>query len=157
MKSTWLEFVVGLFLAIGVLCLAYLSIGIARNEFFNAGGYEITAVFSNCSGLRRGSSVMIAGVEVGRVKEIQLQDYEAKVALIINSRVVLQKDTIASIKTKGLIGEKYIELTPGGADEKIAPGGLIHDTEPAMDIEGLIAKFVHGNLEKPSEAPAATK
>ena len=150
MKSTYLELIVGLFLAIGMLCLAYLSIGIARKEFFSPGGYEVQAVFSNCSGLRAGSTVMIAGVDIGRVKRITLQDYEAKVQLVLNPKVILQKDTIASIKTKGLIGEKYIELTPGGADEKIPAGGTIHDTEPALDIEGLIAKFVHGNLEKPS-------
>lgn len=157
MKSTYLDLVVGLFLAIGILCLAYLSIGIARKEFFHAGGYLVQAVFSNCSGLRPGSSVMIAGVQIGRVSRITLQDYEAKVQMMIDSGVALQKDAIASIKTKGLIGEKYVELIPGGADEKIAPGGTIHDTEPAMDIEGLIAKFVHGNLAKPATAPGLSK
>jgi phospholipid/cholesterol/gamma-HCH transport system substrate-binding protein len=157
MKSTYLELAVGAFLAIGILCLAYLSIGVARKEFFSSGGYEVQAVFSNCSGLRAGSSVMIAGVDVGRVKRITLQDYEAKVVLVLDPKVALQKDTIAAIKTKGLIGEKYIELIPGGADEKIAPGGTIRDTEPALDFEGLIAKFVHGNLDKPSEAPTPAK
>jgi phospholipid/cholesterol/gamma-HCH transport system substrate-binding protein len=157
MKPNYLEFTVGLFLAVGIACLAYLSIGIARKEFFHAGGYEVHAVFTNCSGLRPGSSVMIAGVEIGRVKTIALHEYEAKVDLVINSEVKLQNDSIASIKTKGLIGEKYIEISPGGADETISPGGSIRDTEPAMDIESLIAKFVHGNLDKPAEGPAAPR
>jgi phospholipid/cholesterol/gamma-HCH transport system substrate-binding protein len=150
MKKRYLEFIVGLFLVIGIACLAYLSIKIARKEFFASGGYEVQAVFSNCSGLRSGSPIMIAGVEIGRVKRITLQDYEARVLLVIEPGVVLQKDVIASIKTKGLIGEKYIELTPGADDEKIGPGGTIRSTEPAMDLEGLIAKFVHGTLAKPA-------
>jgi phospholipid/cholesterol/gamma-HCH transport system substrate-binding protein len=157
MKPTHLELVVGLFLAIGMLCLAYLSVGIARKEFFQAGGYVVQAVFSNCSGLRPGSPIMVAGVEIGRVKSIALDDYEAKVQMVIDPKVLLQKDSIASIKTKGLIGEKYIELSPGGSDEKIRPGGTIHDTQPAMDVEGLIAKFVQGNLSKPSEATSPAK
>lgn len=146
MKTSSLEFFVGLFLAIGMACLAYLSVKVARKEFFNTGGYEVRAIFANCSGLRRGSQVMIAGVEVGRVKDIKLKDYEAHVDLVIQPDVALQKDAIASVKTKGLIGEKFIELSPGGAEEKIKPGGVIRDTEPAMDMEGLISKYVHGNL-----------
>lgn len=154
MKSAYLEFVVGLFLAIGVACLAYLSIKVARTDFFNAGGYEVRAMFSNCSGLRRGSQVMIAGVEIGRVKCIALEDYEASVLLTINPNVTLQKDAIASIKSKGLIGEKFVEVTPGAADEKIAAGGVIRDTEPSMDIEGLLSKYVHGNM---AGAPAGNR
>jgi len=150
MKKTNLEFIVGLFLATGILCLAYLSIKIARKEFFNAGGYQVQAVFTNCSGLNRGASIMIAGVEIGRVEKVDLEDYEARVAMVIHRGIVLQKDAIASIKTKGLIGEKYVEITPGASDEHIAPGGSIRDTEPALDIEGLISKFVQGNLAKPS-------
>src|SRR5689334_19724428 len=113
MKKTYLEFIVGLFLAIGIACLAWLSIKLARKEFFGGGGYEIQAAFSNGSGLRRGTPVVIAGVEIGRVERVWLADYEAKVRLVIKKEVVLQSDTIASIKTKGLIGEKYVELTPG--------------------------------------------
>jgi phospholipid/cholesterol/gamma-HCH transport system substrate-binding protein len=152
MKTSSLEFFVGLFLAIGMACLAFLSIKVARKEFFSSDGYEVHAIFTNCNGIRRGSPVMIAGVEVGRVKDIDLKDYEARVQLVVNSEVVLQKDAIASIKTKGLIGEKYIELSPGGSDEKIQPGGVIRDTEPAMDIEGLISKYVHGNLNNTNAA-----
>ncbi len=157
MKSSNLELVVGAFLSLGILCLAYLSIKVARHDFFNTSGYEVQAIFSNCSGLKAGSSVMIAGVEIGRVKKISLQDYEARVQMMIQDQIALQKDVIASIKTKGLIGEKYVEVTPGGAEEKLRPGGVIHDTEPAMDIEGLISKYVHGNLDKPAPGPAPTK
>lgn len=157
MKTSYLEFIVGVFLAIGIVCLALLSVKVARRDFFTGEGYEVQAVFSNCSGLRTGSSVMIAGVEVGRVKQIALQDYEARVKMMIHSDVAIQKDAIASIKTKGLIGEKFVELSPGAAEEKIAPGGMIRDTEPAMDMESLISKFVHGNVSQPSEAAAPAK
>jgi len=150
MKKNNLEFVVGLFLATGILCLAYLSLKIARKEFLNPGSYKVQAHFTNCSGLNHGASVMIAGVEIGRVEKVDLEDYEARVALMIQQGIVLQKDAIASIKTKGLIGEKYVEITPGSSDEPISPGGMIRDTEPALDIEGLIAKFVQGNLAKPT-------
>ena len=146
MKKQRFEFFVGLFMALGILCLAFLSIRIARNELFAAGGYEVQAVFTNCNGLRSGSPIMIAGVEIGRVKQITLQDYEAKVVLMLQPGVGLQKDAMASIKTKGLIGEKYIEITPGAADQMIPAGGTLHGTEPAMDLESLISKFVQGNL-----------
>src|ERR1051325_1095547 len=157
MKSSYLEFIVGVFLSIGILCLGYLSIKVARKDFFAGAGYEVNALFTNCSGLRPGSQVMIAGVEIGRIKSIQLEDYEARVQMVIHGNVSLQKDAIASIKTKGLIGEKYIEITPGGADEKIRPGGVIHDTEPALDMEGLISKYVHGSLAAPTNGAASSK
>lgn len=140
MNKLKFEFFVGLFMVVGIVCIAFLSIRIARNEFFASGGYEVQAVFSNCNGIRSGSPILIAGVEVGRVKQIVLQDYEAKVTLMIQPGVVLQKDAIASIKTKGMIGEKYIEITPGGDEQAIPPGGRFRDTQPAMDLEGLISK-----------------
>ena len=151
MKKAYLEFVVGLFLAIGIGCLAWLSIKLARKEFFARNGYKLQAAFSNGSGLRRGTPVVIAGVEIGRVESVGLEDYEAKVRLVVQPGVVLQSDTIASIKTKGLIGEKYIELTPGASDKTIKPGGVIRETQPAMDLEGLIGKYIQGNLAKPDD------
>jgi len=84
------------------------------------------------------------------VKRIALQDYEAQVTLTIQPGVVLQKDAIAAIKTKGMIGEKYIEITPGADEQPIVAGGRLRDTQPAMDLEGLISKYVQGNLSKPA-------
>jgi len=150
MNKHKLEFFVGLFIAIGILCLAFLSIRIARNEFTTTGGYEVHAVFSNCTGIRSGSPISIAGVEIGRVKQVTLKDYEANVVLMIQAGVILQKDSIASIKTNGMIGEKYIEITPGADDQPISAGGSFRDTQPAMDLEGLISKYVQGNLTKPA-------
>jgi phospholipid/cholesterol/gamma-HCH transport system substrate-binding protein len=151
MKKTYLELVVGVFLAIGIGCLAWLSIKLAKKDFFARNGYEVQASFSNAGGLHPGTPVVIAGVEIGRVKSVGLEEYEAKVRMVIEPGVVLQKDTIASIKTKGLIGEKYIEITPGASDNRIKAGGVIRDTQPAMDLEALIGKYIQGTLAKPDD------
>ena len=133
-------------MSVGIVCLAYLSVGVAKNEWFSTKGYEVKAKFSNCTGLRVGSPVMMAGVEIGRITRIGLEDYEASVTMAIQSGLLLQEDGMASIKTKGLIGEKYIEITPGADTKTIAAGGVLRNTEPALDIESLISKFVHGSL-----------
>lgn len=146
MKKFDLELAVGLFILAGILCLGYLSINLARMEVFGARGYEVYALFSNAGGLRKGAQVVIAGVEVGRVREITIEDYRAKVYLSIGEGVEIPEDTIASIRTKGLIGEKFVQITPGGAEEIIPPGGRIWDTEPAVDLEQLISKFAFGEI-----------
>jgi phospholipid/cholesterol/gamma-HCH transport system substrate-binding protein len=146
MKKFDLELAVGAFMIIGIICLGYLSIKLGKMEVFGEKGYEIQAIFSNSGGLKSGSSVVIAGVEVGRVKRVALDDYQAKVVLNIPLNVKIQEDAIASIKTKGLIGEKYVEITPGGADELIEPGGRIRDTQSAIDFEELISNYVFGKI-----------
>ena len=146
MKKFDLELAVGVFMIIGIICLGYLSIKLGKMEVFGDKGYEIQAIFSNSGGLKSGSSVVIAGVEVGRVKRVDLDDYQAKVVLNIPLNVKIQEDAIASIKTKGLIGEKYVEITPGGADELIEPGGRIRDTQSAIDFEELISNYVFGKI-----------
>lgn len=146
MKKFDLELAVGVFMIIGIVCLGYLSIKLGKMEVFGDEGYEVQAVFSNSGGLKSGSSVVIAGVEVGRVKRVILDDYQAKVFLNLPLNLKIQEDAIASIKTKGLIGEKYVEITPGGADELIKPGGRIRDTQSAIDIEELISNYVFGKI-----------
>ena len=146
MKKFDLELAVGVFMIIGIICLGYLSIKLGKMEVFGDKGYEIQAIFSNSGGLKSGSSVVIAGVEVGRVKRVALDDYQAKVVLNIPLNVKIQEDAIASIKTKGLIGEKYVEITPGGADELIEPGGRIRETQSAIDFEEIISNYVFGKI-----------
>jgi len=146
MKKFDLELAVGVFMIIGIICLGYLSIKLGKMEVFGDKGYEIQAIFSNSGGLKSGSSVVIAGVEVGRVKRVALDDYQAKVVLNIPLNIKIQEDAIASIKTKGLIGEKYVEITPGGADELIEPGGRIRDTQSAIDFEEIISNYVFGKI-----------
>jgi phospholipid/cholesterol/gamma-HCH transport system substrate-binding protein len=137
---------VGLFMILGILCLAYLSIRLGRMEVIGNEGYELQAIFANSGGLKNGSSVMIAGVEVGRVKRVTLDDYRARVRINLPLGLEIQEDAIASVKTKGLIGEKYVEITPGGSDRILKPGERIRDTQSAVDIENLISNYVFGKL-----------
>jgi phospholipid/cholesterol/gamma-HCH transport system substrate-binding protein len=146
MRKFDLELAVGIFMIAGIVCLAYLTIKLGQLEVLGGKGYEIQAVFSSSGGLKTGSSVVIAGVEVGRVKKVILDDYQARVTMSLPLEVKIQEDAIASIKTKGLIGEKYVEISPGGLDENLEPGGVIRDTQPPIDIEQLISKYVFGTV-----------
>ena len=111
MKKFDIELAVGLFIIAGIACLGYLSIQLAGVEVFGGEKYQIHALFTDTGGLKPGSSIMIAGVDVGRVKSITLEDYQARVSLQIARGIEIQEDAIASIKTKGLIGEKYVEIS----------------------------------------------
>jgi phospholipid/cholesterol/gamma-HCH transport system substrate-binding protein len=146
MKRFDLELTVGLFIIAGIICLGYLSIKLGKMEVVGGKGYEVYAIFSNIGGLRTGSSIEIAGVDVGRVKSITLDNYQAHVVLDLPWSVKIQEDAIALVKTKGLIGEKYIEITPGGSEKIIQPGGRIRETQPAVDLEELISKFAFGKI-----------
>lgn len=146
MRRFDLELSVGIFILAGILCLGYLSIRLAKMEILGGEGYEIHAIFSDIGGLKEGASVVIAGVTVGRVRAITMEDYEAKVVLSLPKEVKLQEDAIASIKTKGMIGEKYVHVTPGGSEKIIQPGERIRETQPAVDMEQLISNFVFGKL-----------
>ncbi len=146
MKKFDLELCVGLFMILGILCLGYLSIKLGKLEVLGSQGYEVEAIFSNGGGIKSGSSVVIAGVEIGRVKQVGLDDYQARVLMDLPFDVKIQEDAIASIKTRGLIGDKFIEITPGGSEELIRPGGRIRDTQSAVDLEELISNYVFGKL-----------
>ena len=146
MRKFDLELGVGVFLLAGILCLAYLSIKLARMEVFGGRGYEINAIFADVGALKKGASVVIAGVEVGRIKNIKMDDYEAKVIMAINRGIEIQEDAIASVKTKGLIGEKYVQISPGGSEKIIQPGGQLRETQPVVDLEQLISNFVFGRI-----------
>jgi phospholipid/cholesterol/gamma-HCH transport system substrate-binding protein len=146
MARVSLEVVVGVFLLVGLLALGYLAIKLGRMEVIGSSGYPVHATFSNIAGLRSGSAVEIAGVEIGRVERIGLRQYEARVTFRINEDVKLPEDSIASIRTKGLIGEQFVRIAPGGAEQNIPPDGEITETEPAVDIMELIANYAFGKL-----------
>ncbi len=146
MKKLDIEMMVGLFLIAGVVCLGYLSIRLGKMEVLGSKGYEVYALFSNSGGLQSGSDIHIAGVNVGRVRKVSLENYQARVTLNLSDNVRIQEDAIVSIKTKGLIGEKYVEITPGGSEKMIHPGGRIRETQSPVDLEELISKFVFGKI-----------
>ncbi len=146
MGRSRVELGVGVFVILGILALGYLSIRLGRVELFGGGGYPVIANFPSVGGLKAGSNVEIAGVEVGRVETIRLVNDEAQVVLRINNGVTLQDDSIASIKTKGLIGEKYIRISPGGSDKIIRPNGRIREVEAPVDLEELLSKYIFGKV-----------
>lgn len=148
MEKTKLEFIVGVFVLVGIVCLGYLSIKLGKLELIGGNVYEVVAQFNTASGLKAGSSVEIAGVEVGRVRTITLKDDRAAVVLAVDNHVKLYTDTIASIKTRGIIGEKFLALSPGGGGDPLKAGDTIRDTESGLDLEELVSQYVHGNVSK---------
>ena len=146
MERSKVNIAVGVFVVVGILALGYLSIKLGRVAILSGGGYLVVAEFPSVGGLRPGASVEIAGVEVGRVDRILLHDYQARVVMVIQPQVKLQEDSIASIKTKGLIGERYVRISPGGSEKLIPPNGRIREVEPPVDIEELLSKYIFGKV-----------
>lgn len=147
MEKAKLEFIVGIFVLVGLVCLGYLSIKLGKLELIGGNVYEVVAQFNTASGLKSGSAVEIAGVEVGRVRSITLNEDRAAVTLAVDKSVKLYTDTIASIKTRGIIGEKFLALSPGGGGDPLKPGDTIRDTESGLDLEELVSQYVHGNVK----------
>ncbi|MDT8388451.1 MAG: outer membrane lipid asymmetry maintenance protein MlaD [Thiogranum sp.] len=138
------ELIVGLFMVTGFLGFAYLSVRLGDVGIFPSDSYTLTARFTSISGLKEGASVEFAGVRVGKVAGISLDgtDYEAIVTLAIDPGIVIQDDSIASIRTAGLIGDKYVKMQPGGAERILQEGDEIVETESAVDLEELISKYI---------------
>lgn len=156
-----LEFGVGVFVLLGLAALAYLTLKLGAGTLIGADTYRVEARFANTGGLNTGATVMLAGVNVGRVEEIRLDpaDYSAIVDMLIRSAVQLPADTMASIKTSGLIGDKYIALAPGADEEFLEPASRITMTESAIELESLISKMAFGSVkegegENTDEGPA---
>ncbi len=148
MESKKTEFLVGLFMLIGIVCVGYLTIRLGKMDIIGGGYYPVTAKFTSVSGLRQGAIVDIAGVEVGQVIRIELDKeyYNAKVTLLIREDLELPIDTIASVKTRGLIGDKYIELQPGGDPVLLEPNDEIIETESAISLEEMVSKYAFGDV-----------
>ncbi|TKS61481.1 MAG: outer membrane lipid asymmetry maintenance protein MlaD [Nitrospira sp.] len=146
MEKTKLELMVGAFVLVGIVCLGYLSIKLGKLEVIGGDLYEVDAQFNSASGLKPGTTVEIAGVEVGRVKSIMLKEDRAMVRLAVQNGTKLYSDTIASIKSRGIIGEKFLALSPGGGGDPLKAGDMIRDTESGLDLEELVSQYVHGKV-----------
>ncbi|MCM2264478.1 MAG: outer membrane lipid asymmetry maintenance protein MlaD [Desulfuromonadales bacterium] len=144
MRKLNLEILVGLFMISGFLCFAWLSVKLGDVNLFGPPTYSVVANFGSVSGLKPGAIVEIAGVRVGKVSAIRFdaEKYEAKVELDIERGVNLQEDSIASIRTAGIIGDRYVDISPGGAEKLIGPGGRIVETESAINLEELVSKYI---------------
>lgn len=150
MNSAKLELTVGIFMLIGILCLGYLSIKLGKMELLGGNYYRVAARFDSVSGLKPGARVEVAGVEVGAVERITLEKQSgdrAEITLKIKDGVHLTDDVIASVRTSGIIGDKFIKLKPGGSDQMLKEGSKIRETESAIDIEELVSKFIHGKVD----------
>lgn len=149
--TAYRDTVVGIFVLIGLLCVGYLTIKLGKMELFSSDGFAISARFNSASGLRAGADVEMAGVPVGRVISIRLDPDPARtqaiVDMLLTQNLHLSDDSMASIKTSGLIGDKYISLSRGGSEEEIPAGGMITETESPMDLESLIAKYAFGGVK----------
>lgn len=144
------ETAVGIFVLLGLLCVAYLTIKLGRMELFSDKGFELSARFASVSGLHVGADVELAGVPVGRVSAISLDPDPTRAAALVrlrlNTALKLSDDTIASVKTSGLIGDKYINLAPGGSERMLRSGDTIEETQPSVDLESLLSKYAFGGV-----------
>jgi phospholipid/cholesterol/gamma-HCH transport system substrate-binding protein len=148
MNNTKLELVVGIFVLVGIVALTYLAVKLGKLEVIGGGNQvEIQAEFDSVTGLKTGSTVEVAGVQIGQVKRIGLDGDRAMVMFAIKPGVKLYSDAIATIKTRGLIGDKFVSISPGGSGKELPPGGKIRETESGLDFERAIGEFIHGNIK----------
>jgi len=136
------EISVGIFMVAGILCLIYLSVNLGDVNLFGGNTFTIDAKFGSIEGLEVAASVEIAGVPVGKVKRITLKENQALVEMEIKKGTQITDDTIASIRTKGVIGDKFVKLTPGGSDDLLGDTDTLMDTESAISLEELVSKYM---------------
>ena len=146
MKRRGVEIVVGIFVLAGVACLVYVSLVLGQVGWFGSKEYDLYANFDNVEGLLFGATVEIAGVQVGRVRGIELDEDHARVTLAIKAKYELDNEVICSVRTKGVIGEKFLRLEPGGGEKKLKNGDTITETVSGVDIMDLVGQFVHGDV-----------
>ena len=149
MKKYSIETLVGIFVVMGLLCVAYMTVKLGKVTLFGDNYYSLYARFGSVSGLREGSPIEIDGIEVGRIERLTL-DQERQLALItlkIWKGVKVYEDASAAIKTAGLIGDKFVNIDPGGSGEVLKPEGTITETTTPTDIEDLISKYVFGDVK----------
>lgn len=148
MKKYPKETAVGIFVFLGLIAIVYMSVKLGDVQMFSDDHYHVKARFNDVTGLRVKAPVEMMGVPIGYVSniELDLKNQKAVLVLSIENRIELLDDAIASVKTSGLIGDKFVKITPGGVGDPIEPGGTIIETESAIDIEDLISKYVFGKV-----------
>ncbi len=149
MSKTYGEVAVGIFLVVGFLAFGWLALQLGEVPWL-AGGktYTLNAQFDDISGVKEGGDVQISGVVVGKVNKIWLSEDElATVSIQLTKDIKVPVDSMASVKSQGIIGDKYIQLTLGGDEEYMKAGETIVDTESSVNIESLISKFAFGKVE----------
>ena len=150
MQKYTMETTVGIFLVFGLLCIGYMTVKLGHVSFLGDNAYSLIARFTSVTGLRVGSPVYMLGIEVGRTERLTMDQEKQKAVVEIRIRkgIKIYDDAIASIKTEGLIGDKYLSIDPGGGGTLLKPGGIITETQPAMDVADLIGKYAFGDVKK---------
>ncbi len=153
MKHTKLELSVGIFVLLGMAAIAYLTIKLGAGSMVGGETYLIETRFANAGGIHPGCSVLLSGVTVGRVEGVRMDpsDYSAIVTLKLTGELRLPADSMASVKTSGLIGDKFVSLSPGADEAFLKAGERITLTESAVDLESLIGKMAFGSVDKGKE------
>ena len=139
------QFIVGIFALLGIAALVILSISLGKISLFPPPGYTLFASFDNISGLKTGDQVQLAGVQVGKVMDIGIKDYRARVAMRINQGVPIDEDAIAAIKTSGLIGDKYVSIQLGPSDHVLTTGDTLRQTESCFVLEDAIGQLINSS------------
>lgn len=150
MKKYSMETTVGIFVVICLLSVAYLTLKLGEVSFLGDNSYSVFAKFTSVSGLKVGSPVEMLGIEIGRVAGFTMdqKDQVAVAELKVGNEVKIYDDAIASIKSAGLLGDKYVNIDAGGGGDLLEPGGIISETEPPVDFMELISKYAFGDVEK---------
>ena len=150
MKKYSNETIVGIFVVLGLAAIGFMAVRIGNISIAGDNTYSLYAPFSTVSGLRVGNSIEMMGMEIGRVAGFRMdQERQQAIAeLRINKEVQIYDDAIASIKTAGLIGDKYVEIDPGGGGDRLNNGETIIETESPVDIMELVSKYAFGDVEK---------
>jgi phospholipid/cholesterol/gamma-HCH transport system substrate-binding protein len=150
MKKYTQETVAGIFVFIGIICLIYMAVKLGDVSLLGADTYMMNARFDKVTGLRVGNPVNMLGIEIGRVARFTLDQEKlfAVVALDLNKDIKVYSDAIASIKTAGLIGDRYISIDPGGSGDLLQPGDTIEETESPIDLTELIGKYAFGSVKE---------
>jgi len=150
MKKYSNETIAGIFVVIGLLCIGYMTVQLGNVSIFGDDSYSLYARFTTVSGLRVGNPVEMLGMEIGKVSRFKMDQEEqlAAVELKIKNGIMIYDDAIASIKTAGLIGDKYVSIDAGGGGDLLKQGDTIIETEAPADIGDLISKYAFGDVEK---------
>ncbi len=150
MKKYSKETVVGIFMFFGLLCISYMTVKLGNVSLFGDNTYSLFGRFNKVTGLRVGNQVNMLGLDIGRIEGFSM-DQEAQAAIVefrIKKGIKIYDDAIASIKTEGLMGDKYVDIDAGGGGEQLKPGDTITETESPVDIQEIISKYAFGDVEK---------
>jgi phospholipid/cholesterol/gamma-HCH transport system substrate-binding protein len=148
MKKYSKETLVGIFVVIGFFCIGYMTVKLGNVGFLGENSYSLYGKFTTVAGLRTGNPVNMLGLEIGRVEKFTMdqENQQVVVEFKINNGIEIFDDAIASIKTEGLIGDKFVSIDPGGGGDLLENGDTIIDTNSPTDIMDLVSKYAFGDV-----------